>query len=194
MKNGTQLTRAFFAQDTLKVARNLLGARLVRLENGRRLSGVIIETEAYRGEEDLGCHCRAGRTKRTEIMYGLPGYSYIYFVYGMHWLLNFVTERDGFPGAVLIRAIIPDEGQGIIAVRRSERPRAEWTNGPAKLCQALGINGQQNGQDACAPNASIFVERGTEIPAERVSVAARVGLNTVPEPWKSIPWRFLAKV
>ncbi|MEA2008441.1 MAG: DNA-3-methyladenine glycosylase, partial [Chloroflexota bacterium] len=123
-----------------------------------------------------------------------PGHSYIYFVYGMHWLLNFVTERDGFPGAVLIRAIIPDEGQEIISVRRNGHPRSEWTNGPAKLCQALGINGQQNGRDVCAPGASIFVERGTKIPDEHVSVAARVGLNTVPEPWKSIPWRFLAEI
>ena len=189
-----QLQQSFFARDTLKVARDLLGMRLVRVEGGKRVSGIIVETEAYRGEDDLGCHCSAGRTKRTSVMYGPPGYSYVYFVYGMHWLLNFVTENDGFPGAVLIRAIVPDEGEDIIAARRAGRPRPEWTNGPAKLCQALGIDGKFNNQDICSSTAQLFVEQGKNIPNEDVNTAARVGLNTVPEPWKSIPWRFLADI
>lgn len=168
--------------------------KLVRIENRRRITGFIVETEAYRGEEDLGCHCRAGRTKRTEIMYGPPGYSYVYFVYGMHWLFNIVTEKKDFPGAVLIRSIIPDEGQDLIALRRSGRPRSQWTNGPAKLCQALAIDGALNGQDICSPDTSIFVTRGRKIPDEKINTAARVGLNTVPEPWKSIPWRFLTEI
>lgn len=165
--------------------------RLVRVENGKRISGIIVETEAYRGEDDQGCHCRAGRTERTAVMYGPPGYSYVYFVYGMHWLLNFVTESEGFPGAVLIRAIIPGEGEGIIAARREGRPRSEWTNGPAKICQALGIDGQLNKQNICVPNSPIFVELGKEISDELVSTTPRIGLNSVPEPWKSIPWRFV---
>jgi len=189
-----QLKQTFFARDTLKVARDLLGSRLVRLEDGKRASGIIVETEAYRGEDDLGCHCSAGRTKRTEVMYGPPGYSYVYFVYGMHWLLNFVTESEGFPGAVLIRAIIPDEGQEIIAARREGRPRSEWTNGPAKLCQAMGITGQLNNHNICHPDTSIFVERGREIPDKLVSTTPRVGLDSVPEPWKTIPWRFVAEI
>ena len=189
-----QLKQPFFARDTLKVARDLLGARLVRIEDGKRASGIIVETEAYRGEDDLGCHCSSGRTERTAVMYGPPGYSYVYFVYGMHWLLNFVTESEGFPGAVLIRAIIPDEGQEIIAARREGRPRSEWTNGPAKLCQAMGITGQLNNHNICHPDASIFVERGREIPDKLVSTTPRVGLDSVPEPWKTIPWRFVAEI
>ncbi|MBS1250613.1 MAG: putative 3-methyladenine DNA glycosylase [Chloroflexi bacterium] len=188
-----QLKQSFFARNTLEVARDLLGTRLVKVEEGKRISGFIVETEAYCGEDDQGCHCRAGRTERTSVMYGPPGHSYVYFVYGMHWLLNFVTEREEYPGAVLIRAIIPEEGQEIIAARRDGIPPAQWTNGPAKLCQALGIDGGLNNYNICAPHAPLFVEQGEKIPDERVQTTARVGLNTVPEPWKSIPWRFVVE-
>ena len=102
---------------------SLLGARLVRLEAGERLAGLIVETEAYRGEEDLGCHCRHGRTQRTWVMYGPPGFSYVYFTYGMHWMLNFVVEGEGFPAAVLIRAVFPTEGLEKITARRGGVPR-----------------------------------------------------------------------
>jgi DNA-3-methyladenine glycosylase len=98
------LTHEFYNRPTLTVARELLGARLVRLLDGVRLAGVITETEAYVGEADLGCHAKAGRTPRTTVMYGPPGRAYVYFTYGMHWLLNAVTEAEGFPAAVLIRA------------------------------------------------------------------------------------------
>ena len=107
----SRLTESFFARDTVQVARDLVGKRLVRLEGNQRISGIILETEAYRGEEDLACHCRAGLTPRTEIMYGPAGRAYIYLIYGMYWLLNFVTESEGFPGAVLIRALAPEEGK-----------------------------------------------------------------------------------
>ncbi|GAB4522971.1 MAG: DNA-3-methyladenine glycosylase [Anaerolineales bacterium] len=186
-----QLRREFFARPTLQVARDLLGARLVRLTpDGTRISGVIVETEAYIGQDDLGCHARAGRTARTQVMFGLPGYAYVYFTYGMHWLFNCVTEPPGMPAAVLVRAIQPLEGIALIARRRAGRPPAQWTNGPAKLCQALGIDGACNGLDLCAPDARLFIESGTPVPEERVTTGARVGLYTVPEPWKSIPWRF----
>ena len=112
---SNRLKESFFTRDTVQVARDLVGKRLVRLEGNQRISGIILETEAYRGEEDLACHCRAGRTPRTEIMYGPAGRAYIYLIYGMYWLLNFVTETDGSPGAVLIRAIAPKEGKSIIA-------------------------------------------------------------------------------
>jgi DNA-3-methyladenine glycosylase len=186
-----QLTRQFFARNTVAVARQLLGKRLVRLEGGRRLTGIIVETEAYRGEEDLACHARAGRTPRTDVMYGLPGHAYVYFTYGMHWLLNFVTESEGFPAAVLIRAISPTEGLEVIAARRNGQPPKRWTDGPAKICQALGIDGEQNGIDVCAQESGILVEKCKTIPESSVTRSPRVGLNTVPEPWKSIPWRFL---
>lgn len=183
------LPRSFFARPALCVARELLGARLVRLEHGRRLSGIICEVEAYSGEDDLGCHCKHGRTPRTQVMYGPPGYTYVYFTYGMHWCLNFVVERPSFPAAVLLRAILPCEGVEQMAARRAPQPQAHWTDGPAKLCQALGIDGESNGRDLCAPGAHIWVEAGESIPEAQVLRGPRIGLYSVPEPWKSIPWR-----
>ncbi len=193
MPKSVQLGREFFERNTLQVARQLLGMRLVRLDNGQRLAGVIVETEAYRGEEDLGCHARAGRTPRTQVMYGSPGHAYVYFTYGMHWMLNFVTEVEGVPAAVLIRAILPTEGVEVIASRRKGQPMRHWTDGPAKLCQALAINGRLSGSDLCSPKAEIFVEVGTGISDGSVSNTPRVGLTNVPEPWKSIPWRFFVR-
>ena len=190
MPPGSRLQRDFFARDTVQVARELLGARLVRVDNGLRLGGAILETEAYHGEADLGCHARAGRTPRTQVMYGPPGHAYVYFTYGMHWMLNFVTQVDGFPAAVLIRAILPLEGRQVIAARRNPQPPHSWTDGPAKLCKALGIDGSLHGIDLCSDDSEIFVEEGMAISDPQVEVSARVGLQSVREPWKSIPWRF----
>ena len=190
MPTSPRLSRDFFARSTVDVARALLGMRLVRVDGGKRLAGILTETEAYRGEEDQGCHAKAGLTPRTRVMYGPPGHTYVYFTYGMHWMLNFVTEVEGFPAAVLIRAIQPTEGLEVIAVHRDGRPRAQWTDGPAKLCQALGIDGRQHGLDLCAPGAEIFVEFAETVPNSAVTIGPRVGLNSVAEPWKSIPWRF----
>jgi DNA-3-methyladenine glycosylase len=190
---ANRLSREFYERPTLQAARDLLGMRLVRLEDGRRLSGTIVETEAYTGEEDLGCHCRAGLTPRTRVMYGPPGHAYVYFTYGMHWLLNFVTEPAGCPAAVLVRAIHPEEGADLIAARRVGQPASRWTDGPAKICQALNIDRRLNGADLCAPDSELFVETGSPIPDSSVTNGPRVGLNTVPEPWKSVPWRFVVR-
>jgi DNA-3-methyladenine glycosylase len=190
-----RITRDFFARPTLEVARSVLGMRLVRIldgpsANGTRISGIITEAEAYIGETDLGCHAHHGRTPRTKVMYGPPGHAYVYFTYGMHWMLNFVTEPEGFPAAVLIRALQPVEGLETIAARRQGRAQAIWTDGPGKICQALGIDGGLNGADLCAADAALFVEKGEPVPEECVTIGPRVGLNSVPEPWKSMPWRF----
>ena len=123
-------------------------------------------------------------------MYGPPGHAYVYFTYGMHWMLNFVTEAEEYPAAVLIRAIQPMEGLETIAARRAGRAKAIWTDGPGKLCQALGIDGQLNGVDLCTRDADLFVEPGDSISDQGVTIGPRVGLNNVPEPWKSKPWRF----
>ena len=104
------LERAFYARDTLTVARDLLGRRLVRLRDGERLSGTIVEVEAYIGEGDSACHASRGPTRRNASMYGPPGHAYVYMIYGMYHCLNLVTERDGFAAAVLIRALEPIEG------------------------------------------------------------------------------------
>jgi DNA-3-methyladenine glycosylase len=186
-----KLTEDFFSRNTVEVARDLLGKRLVRISGKRRIAGIITETEAYRSEEDLACHCRAGKTPRTEVMYGPPGRVYVYFVYGMHWLLNFVTEEEGFPGAVLVRAIKPLEGLDFIASRRGHQPRKYWTDGPGKLCQALEIDGNFNGLNITLPDTELFVEDEPPITQEDISTGPRIGLNGVPEPWHSIPWRFV---
>lgn len=189
-----RLERSFFNRPTLHVARELLGTRLVRMESGERTAGIINETEAYIGEEDQGCHAKAGLTRRTRVMYGPAGRTYVYFTYGNYWMLNFVTEDEGFPAAVLIRGIVPREGIERIAVRRAGRPQKQWTDGPGKLCIALAIGGEQNDADLCVPEAEIFVEFGESIPDSSVTISPRVGLNGVPEPWKSIPWRFRARL
>jgi DNA-3-methyladenine glycosylase len=188
----TRLARSFFNRNTLQVARDLLGKRLVKIENGKRIGGLISEAEAYRGEEDQGCHAKAGRTPRTQVMYGPPGHAYVYFTYGNHWMLNTVCEVEGFPAAVLIRAIWPMEGMDVIAGRRSTQPRKHWTDGPGKICQALAIDGSFKGADLCRPGAALFIEDGETVPNQFVTTGPRVGFNNVPEPWLSMPWRFLA--
>lgn len=187
------LSEDFYHRETLIVARELLGMRLVRMDHGQRISGRIVETEAYCGEEDQGCHCKAGRTPRTQVMYGPPGRAYVYFIYGMHWLLNFVTEPVGQPGAVLIRGLLPEEGQQLIAARRKGQPEHRWMDGPAKICQALAIDGALNGQEVCRGDGELFVERTPPPETRRIHTTPRIGLDSVPEPWKSIPWRFLLK-
>jgi DNA-3-methyladenine glycosylase len=184
------LSRPFFDRPTLTVARELIGSRLVRILDGQRLAGIIIETEAYIGEDDLGCHAKSGRTRRNAVMYGCPGHAYVYFTYGMHWMLNAVCEREGFPAAVLLRAIHPMEGVEVISSRRAGRD----TLGPAKLTQALGIDGSQNGEDLCDQGPGLWIEAGEPDFEAVMIIGPRVGLNTVPEPWKSVPWRFRVKV
>ena len=191
MSSPHRLLRPFFNRSTLTVARELLGQRLVRIDDGGvRLSGLIVETEAYVGTDDLGCHARAGRTPRNESMWGPPGHAYVYFTYGMHWMLNFVTEREGYPAAILIRSLIPLEGLETIRQRRIGQPENALTNGPAKLCQALAIDHSLDGCDLCQSNSSLFVEAMPHIDDAWVITGPRVGLKTTPEPWKSIPWRY----
>jgi DNA-3-methyladenine glycosylase len=180
------LPRSFYNRPTVTVARELLGSRLIRVQDGLRLAGIITETEAYVGQEDQGCHAKSGLTKRNAVMFGPPGHAYVYFTYGMHWMLNAVTEQDGFPAAVLIRAFEPVEGVEVISSRRQGKD----TLGPAKLTQALGIDGNLNGIDLCASLAGLWIEAGLAVEDKNIITGPRIGLFTVPEPWKSIPWRF----
>jgi DNA-3-methyladenine glycosylase len=184
------LPQSFYERDTRRVARDLLGKTLVRVEQGTRIAGRIIETEAYGGEEDLGCHCKAGKTPRTAVMYGPAGHLYVYFVYGMHWLLNIVTEKVDTPGAVLIRGLEALDGKAVIASRRGNQPPARWLDGPAKICQAFGITGDYNQKQIFQDGAEIFVEDNPRNPDRAVIETPRIGLESVPEPWRSIPWRY----
>jgi DNA-3-methyladenine glycosylase len=183
------LPHSFYNRPTLTVARELLGARLVRILDGVKLVGVIVETEGYIGEEDLACHAKAGHTPRTAPMYGPAGYAYVYFTYGNHWMLNAVTEREGFPAAVLIRAIQPIEGVEVMMARRNGRD----TLGPGKLTQAMGITKSENNVNLTGSSSGLWIEAGRIIPEKSVTKSPRVGLNKTPEPWLSKPWRFLVK-
>lgn len=186
---SSTLPRSFYERSAVPVARELLGARLVRRIDGQRLAGIILETEAYQGEEDLACHARAGLTPRTQVMYGPAGHAYVYFTYGVHWMLNVVAEPEGSPAAVLIRGVQPVEGLEVISRLRP----AATTDGPAKLTQALAVTGALNGTDLCAPGGELWIEPGDPIPDAQVVTSPRVGISSVPEPWRSIPWRFLAR-
>ena len=183
------LPRDFYNRPTLQVARDLIGTRLVRNLDGAKLVGLITETEAYISEKDLACHAKAGRTPRTQVMFGEPGHAYVYFTYGNHWMLNVVTEKEGFPAAVLIRAIQPMEGVDIMMERRQGRD----TFGPGKLCQAMGIGKGENGVDLTTSASGLWIEAGLKVPNSLVTKGPRVGLNNTPEPWLSKPWRFLVK-
>ncbi len=147
-----------------------------------------MEVEAYIGEDDAACHAACGRTPRNEAMYGSPGHAYVYFIYGMHHCLNVVTEEEGFPAAVLIRALEPLEGLEIMRRYRSGRPDRELTNGPAKLCQALAIDRGFNGVDLCTGEV-LFIEEGRMVAQEEVGTSPRIGIKA-DELAMSVPWRF----
>ena len=183
------LSRSFYNRSTLTVARELIGARLVRILDGVKLVGSITETEAYISGKDLACHAKAGLTPRTAVMFGEPGHAYVYFTYGNHWMLNVVTEREGFPAAALIRAIQPLEGVDVMLEKRNGRD----TFGPGKLCQAMGITKSENGVDLTKKTGGLWIEAGLKVPNSLVTKGPRVGLNNTPEPWLSKPWRFLVK-
>jgi DNA-3-methyladenine glycosylase len=187
------LKRTFYNRPVQEVARDLLGMRLVRILKGKRLAGIIIETEAYDGENDLACHAHAGKTRRNEVMYGPPGHAYVYFTYGMHWLLNCVTGQTGYPAAVLIRAIRPVESINLIAQNRLPAMEKDWCNGPAKLTRALSINQAMNGCDLCSGQSPVFIEKEHPCAGQNIHTSPRIGINSVAEPWRSKAWRFQLK-
>jgi DNA-3-methyladenine glycosylase len=181
----------FYIQPTLTVARQLLGARLVRiLPDGTRLSGRIVETEAYTGLDDLASHGHSRQTPRNSIMYGPPGRAYIYFTYGNWWMPNVVTEPEGVPAAILLRALEPLDGLEEMASRRPGRLIHEWTNGPAKLALALGIDKSLNGANLTTTQNGLWIEPDMSVPEALVRTGPRIGLGKTPEPWLSLPWRF----
>jgi len=184
-----RLRHAFFARDTLMVARDLLGRRLVRLVDGNRLTGTIVETEAYVGEGDEASHASPGLTRRNASMYGPPGHAYVYLIYGIHHCFNVVTEREGFPAAVLIRALEPLDGLDVMRRRRGGRVDEELTAGPGRLCEALAIDLQLNGADLCSPEARLFLEAGLPVRDEDVVAGPRINVRG-DEAAVRAPWRF----
>ena len=170
------LPASFYDRDTEIVARELLGAVLVCRTQEGTTSGRIVETEAYVGEHDLACHAAAGRTSRTEPLYGAPGIAYVYFIYGIHWCFNAVTRGVDLPSAVLIRAVEPLEGMGLMRARRvAARREVDLTNGPGKLCQAMGITGDHNRRSLQQPPIQIL--SGEPVEDRDVAITPRIGIT-----------------
>ena len=143
--------------------------------------GRIVETEAYRGQDDLACHAAKGRTGRTEIMFGQPGHAYVYLIYGMYDLFNVVTGPGEFPSAVLIRAVEPVYPERLAMTR---------TDGPGRLTRAFDVSRRDNGVDVCAPAGRVRLHRGTDLPASFIARSPRVGVDYAGS-WAAMPWRFL---
>jgi DNA-3-methyladenine glycosylase len=181
------LPHSFYARATLKVAEDLLGKVLVHRTRHGVTSGVIVETEAYIGEDDPACHASFGRTARSEPLFGPPGFAYVYLNYGVHYLMNAVTEADGFPGAVLIRALQPLDGIALMQKRRAPDGREidehALCRGPGNLTRALGITIKDNRLDLAASTLTIE-DRGISV--GDIATGPRVGIRVAVER----PWRY----
>ena len=185
-----KLPREFYLRpDVLTVSRDLLGKLLVVPgPNGERVSGKIVEVEAYRGPEDRASHAYGGRrTKRTETMYGAGGIAYVYFVYGMYSQFNVVCNVEDIPHAILVRALEPVEGIEIMRTRRHGHLDRNLTNGPGKLCIAMGIDRQLNAADLLGDK--VWLEDFETVPPRRIARGPRIGIDYAQE-WIDKPWRF----
>ncbi len=195
MPRAGRLRRAFYDRPTLDVARDLLGKVLVHVRRGVRTSGAIVEVEAYIGESDPACHAAPGPTRRNEPMYGEPGHAYVYLNYGIHCLVNVVTEGHGSPAAILLRAIDPLDGVDIMRRRRRRTMKGRRTangkaiaqhdlaRGPGNLTMAMGITLRENRIDLCGDR--LYIEdRG--IVAGQLSWGTRIGIRVGTEhPWRA---------
>jgi DNA-3-methyladenine glycosylase len=183
----TVLSHDFYARPTLKVTEDLLGRVLVHRTREGVASGVIVETEAYIGEDDPACHASFGRTARSEPLFGPPGFAYVYLNYGIHHLMNVVTEADGYPGAVLIRALQPLEGIDLMSKRRAPGGRDidehALCRGPGNLTRALGITIEDNRLDLSTGKLTIE-DRGLSV--GEIATGPRIGIRVAVER----PWRY----
>ena len=185
---GRILAREFYDRETEIVARDMLGTILEHRTDLGIASGMIVETEAYVGEHDPACHAAAGRTRRTQPLYGRAGLSYVYFIYGVHWCFNAVTRGAGLPSAVLVRAIEPVKGIDLMQSRRGLRVSDKnLANGPGKLCAALGIDAACNAMSL--QSGALVIREGQNVRDEDVIVGPRIGIT------KAVDWplRFFVK-
>jgi DNA-3-methyladenine glycosylase len=184
------LPRSFYEAEVLDVAAALVGAVLVRRLPEGLVAARIVETEAYRGPEDLAAHSAGGRrTKRTEAMFGPPGRVYMFLLYGMHWAFNVVVAKEGDPHAVLVRAVEPVAGEALMAARRGlPVGTARISNGPGKLCAALGLDAAAYGVDLCA-GGEVFLAAGPRGPLGR---SPRINVDYAGD-WAARDWRFYEK-
>ncbi|HEY6953165.1 MAG TPA: DNA-3-methyladenine glycosylase [Bacteroidota bacterium] len=184
----SRLKRSFYLRPTLKIARELLGKRIVRNYRGKRLVGRIVEVEAYRGSIDPASHAYHGKTPRNQVMFWEGGHLYVYFTYGMHYCANVVTRKAGIAEAVLIRGVEPIEGIDVMQRFRGRNVSSvNLTNGPAKFCQAFGIKRSENGTSLLGNN--IYIVAGEDIPRSAIGVSTRIGIARGTEK----KWRFFVK-
>ncbi len=192
------LPRAFYQRPTLQVARELLGKVVVHRALSGTAAGVIVEVEAYSGEDDPACHAASGLTPRNAPLYGASGYAYVYLTYGLHELLNAVTESAGYPSAVLMRALSPLDGVRLMRTRRLEvlRPgvaspdETALCRGPANLTRALGVTRRENLADLCGVGQLVIEDRGIEIDhgvrVNDVRWSGRIGVAAGGDrPWRA---------
>src|ERR1700682_2844564 len=185
-----KLPREFYTRsNVLAVSRELLGKLLVvPSADGSRVSGLIVETESYRAPQDRASHAYGGRrTRRTETMYQIGGTAYVYFVYGMYHQFNVVTNIEGIPHAILIRGLEPVEGVEVMRERRQEHSGRTLTNGPGKLCMALGIDRRLDGADLLGE--SVWIEEGRTVSPRSIACGPRIGIDYAQE-WGEKPWGF----
>lgn len=194
-----KLQREFYDRDTLIVSKELLGKYLVHKIDNQTLIGKIVEVEAYNGPEDKACHSFGNKmTNRNKVMFGPPGFAYVYTIYGMYQCMNVVTEEDGRPCAVLIRAIEPVEGIEQMAVNRygsaydelSRIQKKNITNGPGKLCIAMKIDKSNNGMDLFSSN--LYIEDSEKISDNQINSSPRINIGYAEE-YVQMPWRFYIK-
>jgi DNA-3-methyladenine glycosylase len=186
------MKRAFFRQDTVELARKLLGTLLVHSTAEGVTAGMIVETEAYVGAIDKACHAWQNRSERTEIMYHDGGYAYVYFIYGMHHCFNVVTGPPGEGNAVLIRALEPVLGIDLMQRRRNTKLLRNLCSGPGKVCEALAITKNEYGMDLCSADAPLRLIKYRYIPDKLIATSPRVNVAYAEEAadW---PWRFFVK-
>lgn len=194
-RSSRPLPRSFYARPTIQVCRELLGCLLVHEHPEGRCTGRIVEVEAYLAPEDRASHaCGNRKTPRNAVMHGPKGHAYVYFIYGMHWCLNVTTGDTNAPQAVLIRSVEPLEGVEIQARRRGLATSAcngrEIAGGPARLCQAMAVDGNRNGHDLCLP--PLFVTSGEPAAPDRIVCTTRIGVEYAGL-WKDAPLRFLLR-
>jgi DNA-3-methyladenine glycosylase len=188
------LPRDFYRRDAAAVARGLLGAILVKRSAEGTASGVIVETEAYAGHDDMACHsfkhASPSPGHRTRVMFGDGGYAYVYFIYGMHNCFNATANVTGKPEAVLIRALEPADGIELMRARRNAQDIGNLCRGPGKLCQALGITQSDYGRDLCGDG--LFIAEGKSVPDEAAPATPRINVDYAGEA-SAYPYRFVIK-
>ncbi|MFH1670788.1 MAG: DNA-3-methyladenine glycosylase [Patescibacteria group bacterium] len=178
---------SFFGRPALTVARDLLGKELVRKTEAGLLSGMITEVEAYIGPQDKACHAHKGLTPRTEVMFGPPGHWYVYFVYGMYWMLNIVTGEEGYPAAVLIRGITINKTEGIKEIKETED---YVLSGPGKLTRKMQVDRKLNGMRADESSGLWIEDRGLKVSSSKIIRTPRIGVSYAKE-WAHKPYRFV---